>query len=286
MDGSTTMPDVQIGAASLDAAGAPACASGASSCEPIPCVIANEGAGATASGFCVDAGPVPNCTDADIEAKNYDQSCQTDSDCVLVGQGESCFPCSLAYGPYGAISRSDLARFEADVAKTPAGNVPVSCAPGCTPSPSAYCLGGKCQVGSPCEDSGASEAASSSAACAEAGGQCLIGNVICAVPGPQSCGGITPAGLYCCLSNVGDCGQPDATTYACPGVADGGPSCQGGPTPPPGIPNFQALTASIDQDASYPAGCKVTFPGCNNGHVPYCTCSGTSPGFSGWTCQY
>jgi hypothetical protein len=147
------------------------CQSGTWSCGP-SCIILMEDAGVDASGFpiaCVDAGPVPNCTDADIEAKNYDQSCQTDSDCVLVGEGESCFPCSLAYGPYGAISRSDLARFEADVARTPAGNLPVSCAPACAPSPSACCLGGKCQVGSQCSnptstdagaDTGARDAAS------------------------------------------------------------------------------------------------------------------------------
>jgi hypothetical protein len=120
--------------------------------------------------------------------------------------------------------------------------------------------------------------------CTEAGGQCLIGSAICAVPGPQSCGGITPAGLYCCVSNVADCGQPDATTYVCPKPADGGPSCQGGAQPPTGIPNFEALLQATDQDASYPAGCKVTFPGCNNGQVPYCTCSGSGPGSSGWTC--
>jgi hypothetical protein len=120
--------------------------------------------------------------------------------------------------------------------------------------------------------------------CTEAGGQCLIGSTICAVPGPQSCGGITPAGLYCCLSNAAECGQPDATTYVCPEPADGGPSCQGGAQPPSGIPNFEALQQATDQDASYPAGCKVTFPGCNNGDVPYCTCSGSGPGSSGWTC--
>ena len=120
--------------------------------------------------------------------------------------------------------------------------------------------------------------------CTETGGQCLIGSAICAVPGPQSCGGITPAGLYCCLSNAAECGQPDATTYVCPEPADGGPSCQGGAQPPSGIPNFEALLQATDQDASYPAGCKVTFPGCNNGHVPYCTCSGSGPGSSGWTC--
>ena len=36
--------------------------------------------------------------------------------------------------------------------------------------------------------------------CQSIGGQCVIGNVQCSRPGNASCGGITPAGLYCCLS--------------------------------------------------------------------------------------
>ncbi len=132
----------------------------------------------------------------------------------------------------------------------------------------------------------AADAGSSSGECSEAGGQCLIGDVICAVSGPQSCGGVTPAGLYCCLSNVADCGQPDATTYTCPAEAGAGASCKSAPVPI-GAPNEQALQqAADDDDASYPAGCRVTFPACNNGLVPYCTCSGSGPGSSGWNCFY
>jgi hypothetical protein len=127
--------------------------------------------------------------------------------------------------------------------------------------------------------------------CLAAGGECLIGNVICAEPGPQSCGGVTPAGLYCCLSNVADCGQPHTTTYACPAESDGGAQSEGGASctsapVPLGAPNYQALMEAVDEDASYSVGCKVTFPACNNGHVPYCTCGGSSPGFNGWTCFY
>jgi hypothetical protein len=129
------------------------------------------------------------------------------------------------------------------------------------------------------------DSGSGSNECSSAGGQCVIGDVICAVPGPQSCGGVTPAGLYCCLSNVADCGQPDATTFECPGP-DGGASCQGGPPVPFGAPNYEALQQAADEDASYPAGCRVTFPACNNGHVAYCTCSGSGSGFSGWSCFY
>jgi hypothetical protein len=49
---------------------------------------------------------------------------------------------------------------------------------------------------------------------------------------------------------------------------------------------YQALTEAEDNDASYPAGCKVTVPACNGGKVPYCTCSGSAPGFSGWSCFF
>jgi hypothetical protein len=100
--------------------------------------------------FCRDAGPAVSCADADIQASNYDQTCQTDSDCILVGEGQSCSPCSLAYGPYGAIRRGALPQYEADVAKTPAGNAPVSCAPACAPSPSACCRGGHCFADGQC----------------------------------------------------------------------------------------------------------------------------------------
>ena len=55
---------------------------------------------------------------------------------------------------------------------------------------------------------------------------------------------------------------------------------------PLGAPNYEALMEAVDEDASYSVGCKVTFPACNNGHVPYCTCGGSSPAFNGWTCFY
>lgn len=106
---------------------------------------------------CSDAGPAADCTDADIQASNYDQTCQTSSDCVLVGEGESCYPCSLAYGPFGAISRSAVSQYEADVAKTPGGSSMEgrSCGPGCGPTVIACCRVGRCYADSVCsEDAG------------------------------------------------------------------------------------------------------------------------------------
>jgi hypothetical protein len=129
-----------------------------------------------------------------------------------------------------------------------------------------------------CQVARSDNSMSDSEDCTPAGGQCVIGDVICAVPGPQSCGPITPAGLYCCLSQVADCGQPDAVTYVCP--SDGGLACKGTAPIPLGTPNYQALEAAGDPDASFPEGCTATFPACNGGRVPQCTCEATS-----WSCR-
>jgi hypothetical protein len=129
------------------------------------------------------------------------------------------------------------------------------------------------------------DAGPDAAGCIASGGECLFSNVICAVPGPQSCGG-NQSGSYCCVSNVADCGQPSAITYACPAAQpDAGPGCTNVPVPL-GAPNYVSLDQqTTDDDASYSLGCRATFPACNNGHVPYCTCEiqGQS-GFSAWSC--
>ena len=159
----------------------------------------------------------------------------------------------------------------------------------CGGSVDCYCRGGAWACGPTCVIP--PDAGPDGAGCIASGGECLNSNVICAVPGPQTCGNVTPAGLYCCLSNVANCGQPDTTTYACPAPSDGGAQSEGGASctsapVPLGAPNYEALMEAVDEDASYPVGCKVTFPACNNGHVPYCTCGGSSEGFNGWTCFY
>jgi hypothetical protein len=58
------------------------------------------------------------CTDANvqlIQASNYDQSCRTASDCILVAEGNFC---QSAGCPNAAINISAYARYQADVAKT------------------------------------------------------------------------------------------------------------------------------------------------------------------------
>jgi hypothetical protein len=103
------------------------------------------------SSSCVEAAPAGTCVDADIQAANYDQSCESDSDCILVGEGPACDPCALAYGPWGAVSHAGLMRLIADLAKTPGGQAqPVSCAPAYVPSPAVCCRDGHCQADASC----------------------------------------------------------------------------------------------------------------------------------------
>jgi hypothetical protein len=152
--------------------------------------------------------------------------------------------------------------------------------PACGGSVDCDCQGGAWKCGPTCITP--PDAGPDSAGCIASGGECLFSNVICAVPGPQSCG-VNQPGSYCCFSNVADCGQPGATTYACPPAQpEGGPTCTAPPVPL-GAPNYEAMVEAEDNDASYPSGCRVTFPACNNGHVPYCTCAAGS-GFAAWSC--
>jgi hypothetical protein len=140
----------------------------------------------------------------------------------------------------------------------------------CGGSVDCYCRGGAWACGPTCVIP--PDASPDGAGCIASGGECLNSNVICAVPGPLSCGAVYPGAPYCCLSNVADCGQPSATTYACPPLPEGGLTCTSSAPIPLGAPNYEALVQANDNDASYPVGCRVTFPACNNGHVPYCTC--------------
>jgi hypothetical protein len=120
----------------------------------------------------------------------------------------------------------------------------------------------------------------SGTSCEAAGGQCLIGDEICATPGSQTCAGADgPAGVFCCLSQAEDCGQPATTSLSssCDPGSVAAPSCAGmPPTPPP-----FGTGVEEDPDASFPSGCTVTFPYCNSGSVIQCTCKGDT-----WNCYY
>jgi hypothetical protein len=88
-----------------------------------------------------------------ILASSYDQSCKSDADCVLVGEGDACGGCQLAC-PSAAINVHAKGQYDADVAVTPASaqhgncNCPeyfyfVSC-----------CRQGVCRAGQACNSPG------------------------------------------------------------------------------------------------------------------------------------
>lgn len=131
-----------------------------------------------------------HCTDASpqvIQASNYDQTCQTDSDCIAVAEGEFCQP--RAYCPSATISKSASAQYWADVGKTNAALCDYIIS---------GCLGG---IGTPCCRSGKCTAdcvapADTLATCAGAGGSCVYG------AGPNACGSLV------------DAGPPDSCAYS------------------------------------------------------------------------
>ena len=95
------------------------------------------------------------CRGALIRASDYNQSCTTDSDCVEVGEGNTCDEvCGISCGGQ-AINRCALPRYETDLAATgfvgnPACNCPADFG--------ACCRGGRCVDDvcclNPCPDAG------------------------------------------------------------------------------------------------------------------------------------
>lgn len=96
--------------------------------------------------------PAPSLQDAEcnVVASNYNQTCRVDSDCVeltatwVVHFGDWCESCIC---PNGAINQDSVARYLADVGKTPIGSGNVR-APLCScPNTSLPCCqGGQCSV--------------------------------------------------------------------------------------------------------------------------------------------
>jgi hypothetical protein len=121
---------------------------------PVTSKVPDAGSDEPNAIFCVDAGPPPTCNSGEIRAADYDQSCRTNDDCIIVGEGQSCEPCSLAYGPFSAIGRTALPMLQADIAKTPGGRASggVSCLPSCSPALVACCVTGKCEADTSCSD--------------------------------------------------------------------------------------------------------------------------------------
>ena len=77
-----------------------------------------------------------------IQASNYNTSCSVDSDCVTVGGfGDACLECFNC--GRGAVNRSSEAKYQADLAASPAAGTMCNC----PPFPNGpCCVGGVCQV--------------------------------------------------------------------------------------------------------------------------------------------
>jgi hypothetical protein len=93
-----------------------------------------------------------DCTDANvqlIQASSYDQSCKTDTDCVPISEGNACdlLPCC----PNATISKSALAQYQSDLAKTRLGSCSISPTYGCNCGTYNFCcLNGSCQWDAEC----------------------------------------------------------------------------------------------------------------------------------------
>ena len=115
-----------------------------------------------------------------VLASDYDQSCVVDSDCVAVGQVNSCpaNACS-GCGPTAAINKSALASYQPALSSALASASDGTCA---CPNECgiAVCRNGKCQ------DSCIPPATDTLPACADAGGTCqyAAGPTDCSKPGP------------------------------------------------------------------------------------------------------
>jgi len=101
-------------------------------------------------GVCIDgvAAEAQTCSDAaaqNVQASSYDQSCQADSDCVEVKEGNFCNPGANNGFTNTAIAKSAYPQYQADLAKTQAA-VCVGIA-GCLFSFAPRCVNGSCVAG-------------------------------------------------------------------------------------------------------------------------------------------
>ncbi len=171
----------------------------------------------------IDAVP---CTDADVQlilASNYDQSCQTDSDCVAAGEGNFCIA-GEGNCPSAAINKSAYSQYQADVAKTNASICRGVSSCGAESGP--CCRRGLCEMGIECSDS--SDASSDAVS--------------------EQC----PPGVAC------DCTYVDGAYYNC-GIDGGVPACPDIPATSCGP--VGALCASCPEGAGIECSCLVTDAG-------------------------
>jgi hypothetical protein len=157
--------------------------------------FSSSGAGETAGSGTCDSSQV-------IEAASYDQSCVQDSDCVAVGQGSVCSPCSFACTTGGGtINVGALPQYMADVASAVPDNENFVC--GCLDEVPPCCSEGVCHADAICSnvdgsvgDAGAPSDASTPTFCADGGAEqgCL-----CDYAGDTLQGACSVEGLGCGL---------------------------------------------------------------------------------------
>jgi hypothetical protein len=151
-----------------EASGPAACVASGGKCVQGVAFCANVGPGATPKS-CLDLGPTMLCCAAnadagctEIQASSYDQSCQSDSDCVTVNVGNACAECTFACGTnVGAISVGAMSQYVVDVDKTPAGAADCGCPAEQIISP--CCRGGQCHADNACALDGSTAAADTGA---------------------------------------------------------------------------------------------------------------------------
>jgi hypothetical protein len=153
--------DSSSGQAQCEAAGGQ-CVLGAARCANPGTQDCNPDLG-PGGAFCCLAGL---CTAGPVQASSYDQTCKVDTDCVSIAEGDPCAPCGLSCSMSATINAGALARYNADIASTPAvrsaadGGCLDTC--GTVSGRSDYgpfCCGGMCHIGGPCPgvDGGAVE---------------------------------------------------------------------------------------------------------------------------------
>jgi hypothetical protein len=138
----------------------PTACTASSDCFPYP---AGPAVACCIQSACVygNAAEAETCADAasqNILASSYDQTCQLDSDCVAIEEGNFCTPDANNGCTNATISKSALSQYQADLAKTQAG-VCYSVA-GCPAEIAPCCQSGTCAMGGPCTtgDAGSNDA--------------------------------------------------------------------------------------------------------------------------------
>jgi hypothetical protein len=128
------------------------------------CAPVDAGAGDSGSNACIGDASVKL-----IQASDYDQSCKVDTDCQEIAEGNACVPCAFGCPLGGAINVGAMARYNSDVANTPAIGQGCPVVP-CIATVFPCCIGGKCQVGSrsQCSNSTTDAAADTGADAADA----------------------------------------------------------------------------------------------------------------------